>query len=66
MKPFDYVEIPVFAPGDPVDLGFAIGAVTDQSISWEKDGMSFFLASSSLSKEEMIEVASSMSVAEPK
>ncbi|MDF2065277.1 outer membrane lipoprotein carrier protein LolA [Bacillus sp. Cr_A10] len=58
--------IPVFAPGDPVDLGFAIGAVTDQSISWEKDGMSFFLASSSLSKEEMIEVASSMSVAEPK
>ena len=24
--------IPVFAPGDPADLGFAIGAITDQSI----------------------------------
>ncbi|TQR21844.1 outer membrane lipoprotein carrier protein LolA [Psychrobacillus vulpis] len=54
--------IPVFAPGDPVDLGIAIGAVTDQSISWEQDGMSFFLASSALSKEEMIEVAASMAV----
>ena len=52
--------IPVFAHGDPVDMGIAIGAVTEQSISWEQDGMSFFLASSSLSKEEMIEVASSM------
>lgn len=55
--------IPVYAPGDPVDLGVAIGAVTDQSLSWEQDGMSFFLASSSLTKEEMVEVASSMAVA---
>ena len=54
--------IPVFAPGDPIDLGFAIGAITEQSISWEQDGMSFFLATSSLSKEEMIEVAASMAV----
>lgn len=54
--------IPVFAPGDPVDLGFAIAAVTDQSVSWEQNGMSFFLASSSLTKEEMIEVASSMEI----
>uniref|UniRef100_UPI00406D2D62 LolA family protein n=1 Tax=Psychrobacillus sp. FSL H8-0483 TaxID=2921389 RepID=UPI00406D2D62 len=54
--------IPVFAPGDPVDLGVAIGAVTDQSLTWEQDGMSFFIASSTLSKEEMIEVASSMTV----
>lgn len=55
--------IPVFAPGDPVDLGVAIGAVTDQSLTWEQDGMSFFIASSSLSKEEMIEVAASMTIA---
>lgn len=52
--------IPVFSPGDPVDLGVAIGAITDQSLSWEQDGMSFFIASSSLTKEEMIEVAASM------
>lgn len=52
--------IPVFSPGDPVDLGVAIGAITDQSLSWEQDGMSFFIASSTLTKEEMIEVAASM------
>ena len=52
--------LPVFAPGDLADLGFTIGAITDTSISWEKDGISFFLASTKLSREEMMEVASSM------
>ena len=59
-EPGDSSIIPVFAPGDPVDLGVAIGAITDQSLTWEQDGMSFFIASSSLTKEEMIEVAASM------
>jgi len=52
--------IPVFQPGDPADLGFTIGAITENSISWEKDGISFFLASDDLTKEEMIEVAASV------
>ena len=52
--------IPVFQPGDPADLGFTIGAITDNSISWEKDGISFLLASNDLTKEEMIEVAASV------
>ncbi|MGX9136237.1 LolA family protein [Rummeliibacillus sp. JY-2-4R] len=52
--------IPVFSPGDPADLGFTIGAITDNSISWEADGISFFIASNDLSKDELIEVASSM------
>lgn len=52
--------IPVFQPGDPADLGFTIGAITDNSISWEKDGISFFIASKNLTKEEMIEVAASV------
>ncbi|MBK3494510.1 outer membrane lipoprotein carrier protein LolA [Viridibacillus sp. YIM B01967] len=52
--------IPVFAPGDPADLGFTIGAITDNSISWEKNGVSFFIATNSLSRAEMVEVASSM------
>lgn len=52
--------LPVTAPGDPVDLGFTIGAITDTSISWEKDGVAFFVASSKLTREEMIEVAASM------
>ena len=54
--------LPVFAPGDLADLGFTIGAITDNSISWEKDGISFFIASTKLTREEMMEVASSMSV----
>ncbi|MEG0259804.1 MAG: outer-membrane lipoprotein carrier protein LolA [Lysinibacillus sp.] len=54
--------MPVTSPGDPVDLGFTIGAITDTSISWEKDGVEFFVASSKLSREEMIEVATSMTV----
>ncbi|MFJ7827177.1 outer membrane lipoprotein carrier protein LolA [Psychrobacillus sp. NPDC096623] len=59
-EPGDSSIIPVFAPGDPVDLGVAIGAITEQSLAWEQDGMSFFIASSTLTKEEMIEVAASM------
>jgi len=52
--------VPVFAAGDPADLGFAIGAITDQSISWEQNGIQFFLASDTMTREEMITVASSM------
>lgn len=62
-QPIVYDEdstLPVFAPGDPQDLGFTIGAITENSISWERDGVSFFIASKNLTKEEMIEVASSV------
>jgi outer membrane lipoprotein-sorting protein len=52
--------LPVFAPGDPADLGFAIGAITDYSITWEQNGVQFFLASDSMTREEMMTVASSM------
>ncbi|MGE7696746.1 LolA family protein [Lysinibacillus sp. NPDC094177] len=54
--------LPVSSPGDPVDLGFTIGAITDTSISWEKDGVEFFVASSKLTRDEMVEVATSMTV----
>lgn len=53
--------VPVFAPGDPADLGFTIGAITDSSLSWEMDGVSFFLATNNLTRSEMIEVAASIS-----
>lgn len=62
-QPIVYDEestLPVFAPGDPADLGFTIGAITDNSISWERDGVSFFIASNNLTKEEMMEVAASV------
>lgn len=58
--------LPVTSPGDPVDLGFTIGAITDTSISWEKDGVAFFVASSKLTREEMMEVAASMTISSMK
>jgi outer membrane lipoprotein-sorting protein len=58
--------VPVMSPGDLADLGDTIGAITDHSISWEKDGISFFIASTQLSREEMIEVAMTVSVGSEK
>ncbi|KAB7704804.1 DUF4367 domain-containing protein [Bacillus aerolatus] len=48
--------------GEMADLGFAFGAVTDQSLSWSYKGVDYMIASKDLSKEEMIEVAQSMQV----
>ena len=53
--------VSVFSSGDPAELGFTIGAITDHSLTWEMDGVSFFLASTKLSREEMLAVAASMS-----
>nr|WP_076759215.1 outer membrane lipoprotein carrier protein LolA [Edaphobacillus lindanitolerans] len=58
--------VPVFAEGDPADLGFTIGAITDNSISWEQEGVSYFIASNGLSREEMVEVATSLIQSEQK
>jgi outer membrane lipoprotein-sorting protein len=46
--------------GQPVDLGFVIGAMTDNSISWTFNGVDFFLASEELSQDEMISIARSV------
>lgn len=59
-------SIPVSVEGDPVDLGFTVAAITDKSLRWESDGVSFFLASEMLTRDEMIEVALSMSAGEMK
>ena len=59
-------SLPVSIEGDPVDLGFAVAALTDKSIRWESDGIAFFIASETLTREEMIEVALSMSPGEMK
>ncbi|WP_172370720.1 LolA family protein [Sporosarcina jiandibaonis] len=59
-------KLPVSIEGDPVDLGFAVAAITDKSIRWESDGISFFIASETLTKDELIDVALSMSVDEMK
>ncbi|PIC79465.1 sporulation protein [Sporosarcina sp. P18a] len=59
-------QMPVSIEGDPVDLGFAVAALTDKSIHWEANGMAFFVASDMLSKEELITVANSMTATESK
>ena len=46
--------------GEMVDLGFTIGAMTDQSITWSDNGVQYLLASNELSMEEMISVAESV------
>lgn len=46
--------------GDPVDLGFTVGAVSDNMVSWTQNGVDYMIASTNLSKEEMIQIAQSV------
>jgi outer membrane lipoprotein-sorting protein len=46
--------------GEPVDLGFAIGALTDHSLTWSYKGVDFMIASNDLTPEEMVMVARSV------
>lgn len=43
--------------GEPVDLGFTVGTLTDKSISWTYNGAEFMIASDDLTQEELISVA---------
>lgn len=52
---------PEVVNGDPVDLGFTIGAMANQSLEWHHEGVDYYLASDQLTKQEMIDVATSMS-----
>ncbi|MDV2686512.1 outer membrane lipoprotein carrier protein LolA [Alkalihalophilus sp. As8PL] len=46
--------------GEPVDLGFTIGVMTEESLMWSYNGVDFYLASSELGTEEMISIARSV------
>ncbi|PPA70549.1 LolA family protein [Jeotgalibacillus proteolyticus] len=48
------------APGEVVDLGFAMGSLTEQSVSWSYNGVDYMLASNDLTQEELVAVASSV------
>ncbi|MRH43627.1 outer membrane lipoprotein carrier protein LolA [Aquibacillus halophilus] len=52
--------MPKTIQGEPVSLGFTMGALTDTSLEWSYDGTSYYLASEELTREEMIDVASSV------
>ncbi|MGM0904640.1 outer membrane lipoprotein carrier protein LolA [Mesobacillus maritimus] len=51
---------PVSMDGNPVDLGFTIGAQSDNTIRWTHLGVEYMLASSDLTPEEMVMVAKSV------
>lgn len=53
-------SMPKEVEGDIVNLGSVIGALSDNSIAWHKDGTDFYLASEELTREELIEVAKSV------
>lgn len=46
--------------GEPVDLGFTIGALSDNRITWTYQGVDFSLSSKDLTREEMAMVARSV------
>ena len=49
-----------FINGDPVDLGFTIGALTDKSLMWTDGNVEYMIASNDLTKEEMVMLAKSV------
>jgi outer membrane lipoprotein-sorting protein len=51
---------PVLVNGEPIDLGFAIGALTDKTLTWSYKGVEFTIASDDLTPEEMVMVARSV------
>ncbi|HEX7065930.1 MAG TPA: outer membrane lipoprotein carrier protein LolA, partial [Bacillales bacterium] len=51
---------PASVSGTPVNLGFAIGHMTNNSISWTYQGTDFFLASKNLKPGQMVDVARSV------
>jgi hypothetical protein len=54
----EFEIVPVF--GDPLMLDDAIAAMSSNSISWNSDNMSYYLVSSDLSSDEMVNVARSL------
>ncbi|MFD3450449.1 outer membrane lipoprotein carrier protein LolA [Microbacteriaceae bacterium 4G12] len=46
--------------GEPVDLGFTVGALTKNSVTWSYNGVDYILASNDLKQEELLMVASSV------
>ncbi|RFU67386.1 outer membrane lipoprotein carrier protein LolA [Peribacillus saganii] len=52
--------VPTNIKGNPVDLGYTIGALSDRTISWTYDGVDYTIASEDLTPEEMVTVARSV------
>ena len=46
--------------GQPADLGFTIGAISESSLTWSYEGVDYMLASEDLSEDEMLTIAKSV------
>ncbi|KGP71887.1 LolA family protein [Pontibacillus yanchengensis] len=53
-------SVPVTVEGEPVNLGYTMGAWSNSTLEWSHAGMNFTLASKDLTKEEMIHIAQSV------
>jgi len=45
---------------EPVNLGYAVGALAEHSLTWSHDGVDYYLVSNKLTQQEMIGVAQSV------
>ncbi|MGM8212455.1 outer membrane lipoprotein carrier protein LolA [Virgibacillus sp. W0430] len=54
------LSMPKDVKGDIVNIGQAIGALTENAIEWSENGVDYYLASEELTKEELIQVAASV------
>jgi outer membrane lipoprotein-sorting protein len=68
-KPFTLIEtrsqtalssVPTIATGSPENLGFAIGSIGDNSLSWSHGGTDYYLASDKLTQDELMTIAQSV------
>ncbi|WML50194.1 outer membrane lipoprotein carrier protein LolA [Neobacillus sp. PS3-34] len=70
-KPFTLVQekilakpaatsMPTVVNGDPVDLGYTIGAISGHTITWTQNGIDYMLASKKLTEEELTTLARSV------
>ena len=54
----DFSIVPIF--GEPSFLNDTIGAITDNSLSWSSGGIDYYIVSDVMGKNELIEIANSI------
>ena len=69
-SPFTFVQSPVdstvvdYLNGDPYLVADSVGAVSDTSVAWISNDKEYYLSSTSVSADELLLIADSLSVAE--
>ena len=69
-RPFTFVQSPVdstvvdYLNGDPTLVADSVGAVSDTSVAWISNDKEYYLSSTSVSADELLLIADSLSVAE--